>query len=88
MTILHQINAIAQALSPTAQQALLDYAQLLAAQETTQAAPETPESANSNGNGKAKGWVEVKTIKGHPYAYRRWREGKTLKSEYVGKVKS
>lgn len=34
-----------------------------------------------------RGWVELKTINGcGPYAYRRWREGGRLRSEYVGKV--
>lgn len=44
-----------------------------------------------NGGGassKARGWVELKTIRGYgPYVYKRWREGGRLKSEYVGKVK-
>ena len=35
---------------------------------------------------KGGSWFEIKTIKGHKYRYRRWREGKKTKSEYVGKV--
>jgi len=32
-------------------------------------------------------YVELKTINGcGPYAYKRWREGGRLKSEYIGKV--
>lgn len=48
-------------------------------------------SLDNNGKGKesrARGWVELKSIGGYgPYAYRRWREGKRLRSEYIGKVK-
>jgi len=35
---------------------------------------------------KGGSWFEIKTIKGHKYRYRRWREGKKTRSEYVGKV--
>jgi hypothetical protein len=45
--------------------------------------------ADHGGNGRraAGGWVELKTINGSgPYAYRRWREGKRLRSKYIGKV--
>ena len=49
------------------------------------------ETSSSGPAGKAKGgagWIELKMIKGHgPYAYKRWRVGKTLKSQYLGKVK-
>lgn len=39
---------------------------------------------------KAKGgYIELKMIRGHgPYAYKRWREGGRLRSEYLGKVQS
>lgn len=34
------------------------------------------------------GWLELKTINGcGPYVYRRWREGRRLRSEYVGKAR-
>jgi hypothetical protein len=49
---------------------------------------ETAGSPRTGGNGGGKGWVELKLIRGYgPYAYRRWREGGVLRSEYVGKVK-
>jgi hypothetical protein len=36
---------------------------------------------------KARGYVELKRIRGFgPYAYRRWREGGRLRSEYLGKA--
>lgn len=45
-------------------------------------------SSGSGKNGSGRGWVELKKINGYgPYAYRRWREGKKLRSEYLGKVK-
>ena len=35
----------------------------------------------------SRGYVELKMIKNcGPYAYRRWREGGRLRSEYLGKV--
>ncbi len=83
MTTLTELTTIAQSLSQAQQQLLLDYALMLASEgEQSEAASETSE-------GKAdKGYIEIKMVKGHPYAYRRWREGKTLKSKYVGKVKA
>jgi hypothetical protein len=88
--ILTELTAAAAKLNPANQQAALDYILALLADQDAAAEP-TPDQAalGSTGNGKRKagGWVEVKTISGHPYAYRRWREGKTLKSEYIGKVK-
>lgn len=34
------------------------------------------------------GWIELKMIQGFgPYAYKRWRQGGRLRSQYVGKVK-
>jgi len=46
-----------------------------------------PVSISSPG-GNGTGWVELKMINGFgPYAYKRWREGKTLRSKYLGKVK-
>ena len=55
------------------------------------------QETSSNGSGKAKagadGWIDLKMIPGAngklygPYAYRRWRVGKSLKSQYLGKVK-
>ena len=33
------------------------------------------------------GYIELKLVRGFgPYAYRRWREGGRLRSEYLGKV--
>ncbi len=40
----------------------------------------------ANGDNK-RGWVEIKTIKGNLYAYRRWRENSRKKSEYIGPVR-
>jgi len=31
-------------------------------------------------------FIEIKTIKGRQYAYRRWYEGGKLRSEYIGKA--
>jgi hypothetical protein len=46
----------------------------------------TPETENDSG--PTRGWVELKMIGDNgPYAYRRWREGGKLRSEYIGKVK-
>jgi hypothetical protein len=59
--------------------------------EALETAEEPRHEHTGNGNGassKARGWVELKTIKGYgPYAYRRWRDGGRLRSEYIGKVK-
>ena len=49
----------------------------------------TPETETENGAAKSgdRGWVELKMIGANgPYAYRRWREGGKLRSEYIGKV--
>ena len=53
---------------------------------------EPVQEPSSNGSSKAKaggaGWIELKMIgKNGPYAYKRWRQGKTLRSQYLGKVK-
>lgn len=32
------------------------------------------------------GWIEVKTINGHEYAYRRWYEGGVKRSKYLGRA--
>ena len=32
------------------------------------------------------GWFEKKHIKGNDYLYFRWREGKRVKSRYIGKL--
>ncbi len=41
-----------------------------------------------NGSGPAaRGyWIEVKTIKGRPYLYKRWREGGRCRSKYLHPV--
>ena len=64
--------------------------------DMTEKIEEEPETS-SNGSGKAKagasGYVELKMIPGAngklygPYAYKRWRQGKTLRSQYLGPVK-
>lgn len=46
--------------------------------------------ANGGGTGRKtspRGWLEIKIIKGHPYVYRRWRDGKTMRSQYVGRLR-
>jgi hypothetical protein len=35
---------------------------------------------------RGQGWIEVKEIKGHRYAYRRWYDGKVKRSSYIGKA--
>ncbi len=73
-------------LSPEARQEVLEYALALLG-ETELEEPQPAQRAESRpGNGG--GYIEIKTIKGHRYAYRRWREGGVLKSQYIGKVKS
>lgn len=37
-------------------------------------------------DGEIGGWLEIKTIKGYRYAYRRWRDGRHKRSRYLGKV--
>ena len=45
-------------------------------------------SSKHGRKGGGGGWVELKTINGcGPYAYKRWREGGRMRSEYIGKVK-
>lgn len=89
--MLTQITEAATQLNPAHQQAALDYI-LALLQEQTAAEPAPTEEAGKvdpgNGKKQGRGWIEVKTISGNQYAYRRWREGKTLKSEYIGKVKA
>lgn len=58
-------------------QALLDEQ----SQEPEEASEQTPAQ---NGKAKSRGYRELKTINGKKYWYRRWREGKKLKSEYIG----
>ncbi len=31
-------------------------------------------------------WVEIKEIKGRPYRYLRWRDGRHMRSKYLGKA--
>ena len=33
-----------------------------------------------------RGWVEIKTIAGHQYRYRRWYDGGVKRSKYLGKA--
>lgn len=50
---------------------------------------QTSEQGQQSGKSKGKGgsYVEVKMINGcGPYAYKRWREGGRLRSEYQGKA--
>jgi len=89
--MINELTIIAQALTPNKQQALLDYARRLAAQQVASPEAKLQDTGNiptESNHKRGKGWVEVKTINGHQYAYRRWREGKILKSEYIGKVSS
>lgn len=47
----------------------------------------SPGLVSSKGS-RGSGWIELKMINGFgPYAYRRWRTGGKLRSEYLGKVK-
>lgn len=56
--------------------------------ETTAVAQERDHDSQQQGKRRGRSWVENKMINGAgPYAYRRWREGGRVKSEYVGKVK-
>jgi hypothetical protein len=65
-------------------------AMLLAGADTEDPEPEDPDGGDNGNKGPASsGWVELKTIRGYgPYAYLRWREGKRIRSKYLGKVKS
>jgi len=50
-----------------------------------------PEPVGGDNGARRRGrgwWLEIKTIKGHQYLYRRWREGGRQRSEYVGKITS
>jgi hypothetical protein len=86
--MLDELLTISSTLSPDALASLLAYARKLAGTDQRGEEPAGPEAdAGQNGTGN-RGYVEIKTIKGRPYAYRRWREGKVLRSEYLGKVKS
>ena len=50
--------------------------------------PETSSRGSGHSQAGASGYVELKMIgKNGPYAYKRWRQGKTLRSQYLGKVK-
>ena len=35
-----------------------------------------------------KGYIYVQSIRGHSYCYRKWREGKKIKSAYIGEFGS
>ncbi len=46
------------------------------------------EGGTSGGKGGRGWWLEVRTINGcGPYVYKRWREGKRKRSEYLGKAR-
>jgi len=64
-------------------QALLDESET--GQEEQEPAPEASTTSQSNGR---RGYIELKEINNcGPYQYLRWREGKKLRSRYIGKVK-
>lgn len=55
-------------------------------EQEIQEPPETSSRQEAKGGGS--GWIELKMIQGFgPYAYKRWRQGGRLRSQYVGKVK-
>lgn len=55
--------------------------------ETVEAVAPSTTPAPTNGKGKARGHIDHKMINGcGPYAYLRYWSGKTLKSQYIGKV--
>lgn len=57
------------------------------AERENEESPDVIDQAAKTKRGNGTSWVEIKTIRGFgPYAYRRWREGGRLKSEYIGKV--
>ena len=62
---------------------------LMEAREAPVVEETTPEPAKGKATKKAaRGHIELKTINGcGPYKYLRYWQGKTLKSEYIGKAK-
>lgn len=56
-------------------------------QEAQQEPASEPGQQGGQSKGQAGGYVEIKMINGcGPYAYKRWREGGRLRSEYQGKA--
>ncbi|MCI0649946.1 MAG: hypothetical protein L0346_34390 [Chloroflexi bacterium] len=74
----------------------LDQAGLMEARDMIDALLDDPADSEPAGDGDTaigdsggRGWVELKMINGcGPYAYKRWRQGGRLRSEYIGKVKA
>ena len=68
-------------------------ARLVEIEEELEPLQETSSKGSSNSQAGADGWIELKMIPGAngklygPYAYRRWRVGKSIKNKYLGKVK-
>ena len=59
----------------------------LAELESPEDCPGEPAAGQAGPENAKRGYIEFKLIKGHgPYAYKRWREGGRLRSEYLGKV--
>lgn len=71
---------------------MLAEARLAEIEDGQEPAQETSSRGSSKAS-EAQGWIELKMIPGAngkqygPYAYRRWRQGKRLRSQYLGKVK-
>ena len=91
--IIHGLNT----LTPDQLRTVIAAAQaLLADQRVSEKANQRENEAANGGietggenHRMAKGyWLELKMIRGYgPYLYRRWYDGKTKRSQYVGKVK-
>jgi hypothetical protein len=63
-------------------------ADLLATEDTEELEEQAADGNSSKSKGSPAGWVELKHINGYgPYAYLRWRDGKRMRSKYLGKAR-
>jgi hypothetical protein len=89
MATVSEVTRTARQMNSEQLDAVIAFMADLLATEDTEA---TEEQATGGNSGKSKagpaGWVELKHINGYgPYAYLRWREGKRMRSKYLGKAR-
>ncbi len=75
-------------LAPSLRRQVEDYIALLLAAQLEMDFDQAQDDDDQDDDKPPQGsWVEVKTIKGRQYAYRRWREDGKKKSKYIAPVR-
>ncbi len=88
MATVSEVEQATRRLNSGQRDAVLAFIFDLLATEDTEESEEQAADGNSKSKGGPAGWVELKHINGYgPYAYLRWRDGKRMRSKYLGKAR-